>query len=120
MYFFLCLKLIVCFSLYAMYIDVNNFFHNHSVLLIFHRYPAGFVYLYTALYYITSHGTNIRLGQYIFAALYIFSLIVVFDIYRRCKLVITILLVLNLSFSVTLLSSNNILVRYIRSHMESL
>ncbi|XP_076086982.1 dol-P-Man:Man(5)GlcNAc(2)-PP-Dol alpha-1,3-mannosyltransferase-like [Mytilus galloprovincialis] len=48
-------------------------------------YPAGFVYIYTALYYITDHGTNIKLGQYIFAVLYILSLVVIFDIYRRCK-----------------------------------
>lgn len=48
-------------------------------------YPAGFVYFYSALYYVTEQGTNIRLGQYIFAALYILSLLVVFDIYRRCK-----------------------------------
>lgn len=34
-------------------------------------YPAGFVYIYTAFYYITSHGTNIHLGQYIFLALYL-------------------------------------------------
>ncbi|KAK3103909.1 hypothetical protein FSP39_022843, partial [Pinctada imbricata] len=48
-------------------------------------YPAGFVYIYLVLYYVTNHGINIRLGQYIFAALYIASLIVIFDIYRRAK-----------------------------------
>nr|XP_022343201.1 dol-P-Man:Man(5)GlcNAc(2)-PP-Dol alpha-1,3-mannosyltransferase-like [Crassostrea virginica] len=46
-------------------------------------YPAGFVYIYLALYYITSYGHNIRLGQYLFAGLYILSLIVLFDIYRK-------------------------------------
>ncbi|KAJ8321083.1 hypothetical protein KUTeg_002670 [Tegillarca granosa] len=46
---------------------------------------AGFVYIYLALYYITGHGINIRLGQYIFAGLYILSLLVIFDIYRTVK-----------------------------------
>ncbi|ESO99386.1 hypothetical protein LOTGIDRAFT_231054 [Lottia gigantea] len=48
-------------------------------------YPAGFVYIYTALYYITDHGVNIRLAQYIFAILYILTLLVVFDIYRWAR-----------------------------------
>lgn len=49
------------------------------------RYPAGFVYIFTALYYITNHGTNIRLGQYIFAAFYLITLLLVFRIYNRTK-----------------------------------
>ncbi|XP_013412149.1 dol-P-Man:Man(5)GlcNAc(2)-PP-Dol alpha-1,3-mannosyltransferase isoform X1 [Lingula anatina] len=49
-------------------------------------YPAGFVYIFTALYYITSLGANIRLGQYLFAALYCGNLLLVFNIYRKtCK-----------------------------------
>uniref|UniRef100_A0A8W8KG43 dolichyl-P-Man:Man5GlcNAc2-PP-dolichol alpha-1,3-mannosyltransferase n=1 Tax=Magallana gigas TaxID=29159 RepID=A0A8W8KG43_MAGGI len=48
-------------------------------------YPAGFVYIYLALYYITSYGHNVRLGQYLFAGLYMLSLIVLFDIYRKTK-----------------------------------
>ncbi|KAK6176852.1 hypothetical protein SNE40_015073 [Patella caerulea] len=48
-------------------------------------YPAGFVYIYTALYYITDHGTNIRLAQYIFACLYMLTLLIVFDIYRYAR-----------------------------------
>ncbi|XP_034040012.1 dol-P-Man:Man(5)GlcNAc(2)-PP-Dol alpha-1,3-mannosyltransferase [Thalassophryne amazonica] len=48
-------------------------------------YPAGFVYIFTALYYITSHGVNIRLGQYIFAAFYLITLLLVFRIYYRTK-----------------------------------
>ncbi|RVE61839.1 hypothetical protein OJAV_G00174370 [Oryzias javanicus] len=48
-------------------------------------YPAGFVYIFTALYYITSHGTNIRLGQYIFAVFYLITLLLVFRIYNRTK-----------------------------------
>ncbi|XP_071392938.1 dol-P-Man:Man(5)GlcNAc(2)-PP-Dol alpha-1,3-mannosyltransferase [Centroberyx affinis] len=48
-------------------------------------YPAGFVYVFTALYYITSHGVNIRLGQYIFAVFYLITLLLVFRIYHRTK-----------------------------------
>ncbi|XP_061588147.1 dol-P-Man:Man(5)GlcNAc(2)-PP-Dol alpha-1,3-mannosyltransferase [Cololabis saira] len=48
-------------------------------------YPAGFVYIFTALYYITSHGVNIRLGQYIFAVFYLITLLLVFRIYHRTK-----------------------------------
>uniref|UniRef100_H2MM04 Dol-P-Man:Man(5)GlcNAc(2)-PP-Dol alpha-1,3-mannosyltransferase n=1 Tax=Oryzias latipes TaxID=8090 RepID=H2MM04_ORYLA len=48
-------------------------------------YPAGFVYVFTALYYITNHGTNIRLGQYIFAVFYLITLLLVFRIYNRTK-----------------------------------
>lgn len=49
------------------------------------RYPAGFVYVFTALYYITSHGQNIRLGQYLFAVFYLVTLLLVFRIYNRTK-----------------------------------
>lgn len=48
-------------------------------------YPAGFVYVFSALYYMTEHGTNIRLAQYIFAGIYLISLLVIFDIYRRVR-----------------------------------
>ncbi|XP_054625090.1 dol-P-Man:Man(5)GlcNAc(2)-PP-Dol alpha-1,3-mannosyltransferase isoform X1 [Dunckerocampus dactyliophorus] len=48
-------------------------------------YPAGFVYSFTALYYITSSGANIRLGQYIFAVFYLITLLLVFRIYCRTK-----------------------------------
>ncbi|KAK3581345.1 hypothetical protein CHS0354_016189 [Potamilus streckersoni] len=48
-------------------------------------YPAGFVYIFMALYYATDLGRNIRLAQYLFAVLYLFTLLVVFDIYRKDK-----------------------------------
>ncbi|XP_061878753.1 dol-P-Man:Man(5)GlcNAc(2)-PP-Dol alpha-1,3-mannosyltransferase [Entelurus aequoreus] len=48
-------------------------------------YPAGFVYIFTALYYITSSGANIRLGQYIFAVFYLITLLLVFRVYCRTK-----------------------------------
>ncbi|KAK3761889.1 hypothetical protein RRG08_060623 [Elysia crispata] len=48
-------------------------------------YPAGFVYVFMGLYYITSFGSNLRLAQYIFMGIYLLNLIVVFDIYRFAK-----------------------------------
>ncbi|NXI38577.1 ALG3 mannosyltransferase, partial [Galbula dea] len=46
-------------------------------------YPAGFVYIFLGLYYATGRGTNIRLAQYLFACLYLLSLLLVFRIYYR-------------------------------------
>lgn len=46
-------------------------------------YPAGHLYIYTFLYYLTSHGTNIYLAQYIFAGLYLVTLILVFRLYGK-------------------------------------
>lgn len=45
-------------------------------------YPAGFVYVYTILYYVTSFGTNLKLAQYIFLSIYIFQMYFSFRIYR--------------------------------------
>ena len=67
-------------------------------------YPAGFVWLYTGLYYLTSQvpsdwsihlilisdwllsqGSNIRLAQYVFAGLYLINLGLVFRIMVRTE-----------------------------------
>lgn len=48
-------------------------------------YPAGFVYLFGILYYITDFGTNIRFAQYIFAGFYMLLLALVFRIYLKTK-----------------------------------
>ncbi|XP_068593927.1 dol-P-Man:Man(5)GlcNAc(2)-PP-Dol alpha-1,3-mannosyltransferase [Cebidichthys violaceus] len=48
-------------------------------------YPAGFVYVFTALYYVTGRGANVRLAQYIFAAFYLVTLLLVFRVYDRTK-----------------------------------
>ena len=48
-------------------------------------YPAGFVYVYSALYYFTSEGVIIRKGQYIYAILYLWTLYVVFKIYQSSR-----------------------------------
>ncbi|OAD54187.1 Lethal(2)neighbour of tid protein [Eufriesea mexicana] len=48
-------------------------------------YPAGFVYIFSILYFITEHGTNIKVAQYFFAVLYIVLLMLVFRIYAKTK-----------------------------------
>ena len=48
-------------------------------------YPAGFVWFYMGLYYVTSQGTNIMLAQYIFAGLYLANLGLVFRIFLRTE-----------------------------------
>ncbi|KAM7132787.1 dol-P-Man:Man(5)GlcNAc(2)-PP-Dol alpha-1,3-mannosyltransferase isoform 1-T1 [Molossus nigricans] len=49
-------------------------------------YPAGFVYIFMGLYYVTGHGTDIRMAQHIFAVLYLATLLLVFLIYHQtCK-----------------------------------
>lgn len=48
-------------------------------------YPAGFVYVFSSLYYVTARGVNIRIAQYLFAALYVITLTLVFRIYARTK-----------------------------------
>ncbi|XP_035279463.1 dol-P-Man:Man(5)GlcNAc(2)-PP-Dol alpha-1,3-mannosyltransferase [Anguilla anguilla] len=48
-------------------------------------YPAGFVYIFSVLYYVTDHGVNIRMGQYLFAAFYLINLLLVFRIYHRTQ-----------------------------------
>lgn len=46
-------------------------------------YPAGFVYIFSALYSITNYGSNIVLAQYIYAGVYLVSLAVIFRIYLQ-------------------------------------
>ncbi|PIK58852.1 dolichyl-P-Man:Man(5)GlcNAc(2)-PP-dolichyl mannosyltransferase [Apostichopus japonicus] len=48
-------------------------------------YPAGFVYIYMAFYYITNKGTDIRLAQYLFGVLYLATLPLVFRIFQKTK-----------------------------------
>jgi len=52
-------------------------------------YPAGHLYVYTALSYITDHGKEIRSAQYIFAVIYILNLVAVFRLYHKLKTVST-------------------------------
>jgi hypothetical protein len=48
-------------------------------------YPAGFVYLFGALYHLTDKGTNVLRAQYIFAGLYLTMVALVGYIYTRVK-----------------------------------
>ena len=48
-------------------------------------YPAGFVYIFSGLYYITSQGVNIKLGQYIFFLMYIIFIALIFKIYYKSQ-----------------------------------
>ncbi|XP_034841268.1 lethal(2)neighbour of tid protein 2 [Maniola hyperantus] len=60
-------------------------------------YPAGFVYIYSIFYFLTNHGENIKLAQYIFIGIYLLLLSLVLRIYIKTRkvppyvLVITIL-----------------------------
>lgn len=44
-------------------------------------YPAGFVWAYSGLYYLTGEGHDVRLAQYLFHALYLLTLYLVHRIY---------------------------------------
>ena len=48
-----------------------------------HSYPAGFVYVYSALYHLTEKGSEVWLAQCVFGVLYLCNLSVVLAIY--CK-----------------------------------
>lgn len=59
-------------------------------------YPAGFVYIYSLLYFITSYGENIKLAQYIFVAIYLLQLCLVLRIYNMSRKVPPYVLVLTI------------------------
>ncbi|XP_065890358.1 dol-P-Man:Man(5)GlcNAc(2)-PP-Dol alpha-1,3-mannosyltransferase-like [Dysidea avara] len=46
-------------------------------------YPAGFVYIYSALYTVTGQGHNLRVAQYIFSIVYLINLALVIRIYQK-------------------------------------
>ncbi|KAJ1673496.1 dolichyl-P-Man:Man(5)GlcNAc(2)-PP-dolichol alpha-1,3-mannosyltransferase [Spiromyces aspiralis] len=46
-------------------------------------YPAGFVWIYRCLYWLTEGGTNIFRGQLIFIGIYMFNFLIVMCIYRH-------------------------------------
>lgn len=48
-------------------------------------YPAGFVYIFLGFYAITSTGSNVRLAQYLFAGLYLSTIALVFNLYRKVQ-----------------------------------
>lgn len=48
-------------------------------------YPAGFVYIYSAFYFLTSQGQNIRLAQYLFGAIYLLQMWLVLRLYAKSR-----------------------------------
>ncbi|MBW0476262.1 hypothetical protein O181_015977 [Austropuccinia psidii MF-1] len=48
-------------------------------------YPAGFLYVYSILYYLTRYGKDIKLAQYLFGFIYVLTMIFVFAIFKRCQ-----------------------------------
>lgn len=48
-------------------------------------YPAGFIYIFSGLYYVTSRGIHIKTAQYIYVAVYAITLTLVFKIYARTR-----------------------------------
>lgn len=48
-------------------------------------YPAGFVYIYTILYYVTQRGENIRIAQYIFVGIYLLQMFLVLKLYSKSR-----------------------------------
>ena len=48
-------------------------------------YPGAHVWIYKQLYRITDQGQNIRLAQYLFALVYLVTLALVFQCYRKAK-----------------------------------
>lgn len=48
-------------------------------------YPGAHVWIYTQLYKWTDEGRNIPLAQYIFAVVYLLTLGVVFQCYRKAR-----------------------------------
>ncbi|XP_053208848.1 lethal(2)neighbour of Tid protein-like [Panonychus citri] len=62
-------------------LDYNNISGDTGPIV----YPAGHLYVYTLLYFLTGQGKSIQLGQYFFILLYLFNLIAVFNIYNRVR-----------------------------------
>lgn len=48
-------------------------------------YPAGFVYIYSIFYFITSAGENIRLAQYLFIGIYLLQMTLVLRLYAKTR-----------------------------------
>ncbi|RNE99418.1 putative dolichyl-P-Man:GDP-Man5GlcNAc2-PP-dolichyl alpha-1,3-mannosyltransferase [Trypanosoma rangeli] len=49
-------------------------------------YPGGFVWTYSALYFITKEGKDIAMAQWLYAGMYIMLFAVVAQLYMRCKI----------------------------------
>ncbi|XP_059616102.1 lethal(2)neighbour of tid protein [Phlebotomus argentipes] len=48
-------------------------------------YPAGFLYIYSLLYFLTGFGRNIRLAQFIFIGIYLLQMFLVLRLYSKSR-----------------------------------
>ncbi|KAM9963543.1 hypothetical protein ACTFIW_006776 [Dictyostelium discoideum] len=62
--------------------DYNNYMHYHGP----NTYPAGFLYLYTLLYYISNHGQSLQIFQLIWAFLEFFNFILIKKICEKLSI----------------------------------
>ena len=53
------------------------------VLVLSYSYPAGFVYIYAGLYWVTDQGQNILRAQAIFGLIYLLNTCIVLRIYTK-------------------------------------
>lgn len=60
-------------------------------------YPAGHLYTYSLLHWTTAGGTNLKLAQYIFAAIYLIGQGAIIEVYRKAGLPSVLLALLPLS-----------------------
>jgi len=82
MYMFILLHLLL------LQVSSRVHLHIHFVTSNNYRYPAGFIYIFIPLYHLTNAGNNVRLAQYVFAALYLINIMLVFGIYQKVKKVV--------------------------------
>jgi alpha-1,3-mannosyltransferase len=62
-------------------LDYSNIYGDTGPLV----YPATHVWIFQVLYHLTEEGTNIRIAQYVFMAVYLVTLAVVLRIYIRAE-----------------------------------
>ncbi|KAI1301168.1 Dol-P-Man:Man(5)GlcNAc(2)-PP-Dol alpha-1,3-mannosyltransferase [Halotydeus destructor] len=62
-------------------------------------YPAGHLYIYTILYFLTNKGSSILVAQHIFTAVYILNLVLVFRIYSKINKIPPYMLIIICCFS---------------------
>jgi alpha-1,3-mannosyltransferase len=48
-------------------------------------YPAGFVYIFSTLYFLTGYGESIRIAQYIYMVIYLITLYLLYRLYKVCQ-----------------------------------
>jgi len=69
--------------------DIISTFTHHcnNVDFSFFSYPAGFMYIFTGLFYATEKGVNVRRAQLIFGCLYFVYMVYVYRTYAKTDIV---------------------------------